>query len=171
MTGGARSGKSAFAERLASAGRGAGGVPGDGRGRRRRDARPHRRAPAAPAARLADGRGDGGLARALAALGTPPGTVLLEDLGLLASNLLLGAAPARVTRRRPWRGPSRPRSTAELSGVGVSAAGRWLGPDRRHERGRAGDRAADAARAGISRSCSAGRIRPAPRAPTMSIWS
>jgi adenosylcobinamide kinase/adenosylcobinamide-phosphate guanylyltransferase len=89
VTGGARSGKSSVAERLAAAGRApvvylATAEAGDDE-MRARIAEHRLRRPAewkTVEATMA-------LAGALAALATPPGTVLLEDLGLLASNTLL----------------------------------------------------------------------------------
>ena len=104
VTGGARSGKSAFAERLATEGRGpvlylaTASVEDDEM--RDRVERHRRRRPAewrtleAPVA----------VGSALAWAAPPPGTVLLDDLGLLVSNILLrltsGGAPSDETADR-----------------------------------------------------------------------
>lgn len=89
VTGGARSGKSAFAERLALAARPpvvylATAEAGDDE-MRARIAEHQRRRPAA----WLTVEAPSGLASALGALESAPGAVLLEDLALLASNLLL----------------------------------------------------------------------------------
>jgi len=89
VTGGARSGKSAFAERLAMAGRQpvlylATARAGDDEMRVRIAEHQRRRSPDWQTVEATDG-----LARAVEALPTPPGTALLEDLGLLATNVLL----------------------------------------------------------------------------------
>jgi adenosylcobinamide kinase/adenosylcobinamide-phosphate guanylyltransferase len=90
VTGGARSGKSTFAERLAARGRAsvlylATAQPFDDE-MAARIAEHQRRRPDAWGTLEATVD----LGTALARLETPPGTVLLEDLGLLASNILLG---------------------------------------------------------------------------------
>jgi len=105
LTGGARSGKSHFAEGLARAGRGpvlyvatARVWPGDDEMHERIREHQQRRPPdwdtlEAPQA----------VGRAVAALSAPPGTVLLDDLGLLVTNHLLAlcgdADPTRETAR------------------------------------------------------------------------
>jgi len=94
VTGGARSGKSSFAERLAASGPGpvlyvATAEAGDAE-MAARIAEHRRRRPAAWATLEATGD----LAQALQHVDPTPGTVLLEDLGLLASNLLLAAVGA-----------------------------------------------------------------------------
>jgi adenosylcobinamide kinase/adenosylcobinamide-phosphate guanylyltransferase len=89
VTGGARSGKSRFAERLARAGRQpvlylATAEAGDDEMRAR--IAEHRRQRPADWQTI-EARRDVG--QALAAVGDRPGTVLLDDLGLLVTNLLL----------------------------------------------------------------------------------
>jgi adenosylcobinamide kinase/adenosylcobinamide-phosphate guanylyltransferase len=106
VTGGARSGKSRYAESLAAAGRGpvlylatAEVYPDDDEMRAR--VREHQARRPATWGTLEASREVG---RALAALPEPPGTVLLDDLGLLVTNWLLAlcgdAEPTRATARQ-----------------------------------------------------------------------
>jgi adenosylcobinamide kinase/adenosylcobinamide-phosphate guanylyltransferase len=106
VTGGARSGKSRYAEGLAAAGRGpvlylatAEVYPDDSEMQAR--IREHQQRRPADWGTLEAPREVG---RALAALATTPGTVLLDDLGLLVTNRLLAlsgdADPTRETARQ-----------------------------------------------------------------------
>jgi adenosylcobinamide kinase/adenosylcobinamide-phosphate guanylyltransferase len=106
VTGGARSGKSLYAERLAAAGRrpvlylATAEVYAHDDEMQARIREHQQRRPAAWAT-LEASRDVG---RALAALPEPPGTVLLDDLGLLVTNQLLAlcgdADPTRETARQ-----------------------------------------------------------------------
>ena len=94
VTGGARSGKSRFAEGLAASGRApvlylATAEAGDDEMRTRIREHQQRRP---PAWQTLEARTEVG--QALAGLGQPPGTVLLDDLGLLVTNRLLSLSGA-----------------------------------------------------------------------------
>ncbi len=93
VLGGARSGKSRYAERLVEAAASCGTYMRDRRAGRRRDGGAHRRAPRSPRPVLAHRRGAAaGWREAIAAEARPDRPVLVDCLTLWLSNLMLAEA-------------------------------------------------------------------------------
>ncbi len=88
ILGGARSGKSAYAERLAARVGAAGAVRGDGAGARRGDAGSHPPAPGEPAGPLADAGGRSAVGEAIRRAAQPGDWVLVDCLTVLVANVI-----------------------------------------------------------------------------------